>query len=75
MAGLKGLRGVIKKIGREEGLQLNIWDIDHMNKIVPAFIFNMQGHTTALAHGTRYINTVLAGGHDKLMSCCLANSY
>ena len=42
MAGLCGLRGVIKKIGHQDVLQLNIWDIDHMNKIVPPFLFNMQ---------------------------------
>ena len=42
MAGLHALRGVVKKIGHQEGLQLNIWDIDHMNKIVPPFLFNMQ---------------------------------
>ena len=42
LAGLKGLRAVIKKIGRQDGVQLNIWDIDHMNKIVPPFLFNMQ---------------------------------
>ena len=43
-AGLKGLRGVIKKIGHQDSVQLNIWDIDHMNKIVPPFLFNMQHH-------------------------------
>lgn len=42
MAGLCGLRGVIKKIGHQDVLPLNIWDIDHMNKIVPPFLFNMQ---------------------------------
>ncbi len=42
MAGLCGLRGVIKKIGHQDGIQLNIWDIDHMNKIVPPCLFNMQ---------------------------------
>ncbi len=42
MAGLRGLRGVVKKIGHQDGLQLNIWDIDHINKIVPPFLFNMQ---------------------------------
>ena len=42
LSGLKGLRGVIKKIGRQDSVQLNIWDIDHMNKIVPPFLFNMQ---------------------------------
>ena len=49
MAGVKGLRGVTRKIGREEGRQINIWDIDHMNKIVPAFLFNMQDHRHSTA--------------------------
>lgn len=42
MAGLRGLQGVVRKIGRQDVLQLNIWDITHMNKIVPSFLFNMQ---------------------------------
>ena len=42
LAGLKGLRGVIIKIGHQDSVQLNIWDVDHMNKIVPPFLFNMQ---------------------------------
>jgi hypothetical protein len=42
LAGLCGLRGVIKKIGHQDLLQLNIWDIDHMNKIVPPLLFNME---------------------------------
>ena len=41
-AGLQGLQGVINKVGKQEGLQLNIWDWDHMNKIVPAFLFILQ---------------------------------
>ena len=45
-AGLQGLQGVIKKVGRQEGLQLNIWDWDHMNKIVPAFLFILQERAT-----------------------------
>ena len=57
LAGLKGLRGVIKKTGREEGLQLNIWDINHMNKIVPPFLFNMQEYAAATGHGSRYVNS------------------
>ena len=44
LAGLKGLRGVIKKIGHQDSVQLNVWDIYHMNKIVPPFLFNMQQH-------------------------------
>ena len=32
----------MRKIGKEKGLQLNVWDSAHMNKIVPAYLFNMQ---------------------------------
>ena len=43
-AGLRGLCGVIKKTEGEESLQLNIWQPDDLNKIIPPFLFNMQ-HT------------------------------
>lgn len=41
-AGLRGLRGVIKKTEGGESLQLNIWEPDDLNKILPPFLFNMQ---------------------------------
>ena len=34
--------GVIKKTEGEESLQLNIWEPDDLNKIIPPFLFNMQ---------------------------------
>ena len=41
-AGLAGLQGVTIKVSQASGQQLNIWDADHMDKIVPAFLFNME---------------------------------
>lgn len=46
-AGLRGLCGVIKKTEGDESLQLNIWEPDDLNKIIPPFLFNMQQHVTA----------------------------
>lgn len=41
MAGLNGLKGVIKKTVSDD-LQANIWDETHMEKIVPSLLYNMQ---------------------------------
>lgn len=41
MAGLNGLKGVIKKTVSDD-LQANIWDETHMDKIVPSLLYNMQ---------------------------------
>lgn len=39
-AGIKGLRGVVRKTVGDE-LQANIWEKQHMEKIVPSLLFNM----------------------------------
>ncbi|XP_064391131.1 protein EFR3 homolog B-like [Halichondria panicea] len=62
MAGLQGLRGVIKKIGRQDNLQMNIWDLDHMNKIVPPFLFNMHSHSVAQSRESGEIQPVVEEG-------------
>uniref|UniRef100_A0A672QII5 EFR3 homolog B n=1 Tax=Sinocyclocheilus grahami TaxID=75366 RepID=A0A672QII5_SINGR len=41
MAGIKGLQGVVRKTINDE-LQANIWDPQHMDKIVPSLLFNLQ---------------------------------
>lgn len=41
IAGLNGLKGVIKKTVSDD-LQANIWDETHMDKIVPSLLYNMQ---------------------------------
>lgn len=41
MAGIKGLQGVIRKTVSDDLVE-NIWDKQHMEKIVPSLLFNMQ---------------------------------
>uniref|UniRef100_A0ACB8G972 Protein EFR3 B n=1 Tax=Sphaerodactylus townsendi TaxID=933632 RepID=A0ACB8G972_9SAUR len=43
MSGIKGLQGVVRKTVNDE-LQANIWDPQHMDKIVPSLLYNLQ-HT------------------------------
>lgn len=45
-AGLQGLQGVIRKTVSDE-LQANIWDQQHMDKIVPSLLYNMHGSPLA----------------------------
>uniref|UniRef100_A0A8K9V3I2 EFR3 homolog Ba (S. cerevisiae) n=1 Tax=Oncorhynchus mykiss TaxID=8022 RepID=A0A8K9V3I2_ONCMY len=44
MAGIRGLQGVVRKTVRDE-LQANIWERQHMDKIVPSLLFNLQDPT------------------------------
>ncbi|NWV41839.1 EFR3B protein, partial [Grantiella picta] len=41
MSGIRGLQGVVRKTVNDE-LQANIWDPQHMDKIVPSLLFNLQ---------------------------------
>ncbi|XP_056283912.1 protein EFR3 homolog B isoform X3 [Pseudoliparis swirei] len=41
ISGIKGLQGVVRKTVNDE-LQANIWDPQHMDKIVPSLLFNLQ---------------------------------
>lgn len=45
MAGIKGLQGVVRKTVNDE-LQANIWDPQHMDKIVPSLLYNLQHEET-----------------------------
>ena len=42
---------MIKKTEGDESLQLNIWEPDDLNKIIPPFLFNMQRGTDSGAGG------------------------
>ncbi|XP_067223088.1 protein EFR3 homolog B isoform X5 [Chanodichthys erythropterus] len=46
MAGIRGLQGVVRKTVNDE-LQANIWDPQHMDKIVPSLLFNLQQEEVA----------------------------
>lgn len=48
MAGLNGLKGVIRKTVSDD-LQANIWDETHMDKIVPSLLYNMQSQPNHIA--------------------------
>lgn len=41
IAGLNGIKGVIRKTASDD-LQADIWDKNHMDKIVPSLLYNMQ---------------------------------
>ncbi|XP_039502120.1 protein EFR3 homolog cmp44E isoform X3 [Drosophila santomea] len=41
LAGIKGLQGVIRKTVSDDLVE-NIWEAEHMEKIVPSLLFNMQ---------------------------------
>ena len=47
VAGLCGLRGVIRKTVSDD-LQVDIWNEQHMDKIVPSLIYNLQDKETYL---------------------------
>ncbi|KAM9721754.1 protein EFR3 homolog B isoform 4-T4 [Dama dama] len=49
MSGIKGLQGVVRKTVNDE-LQANIWDPQHMDKIVPSLLFNLQHVEEAESH-------------------------
>lgn len=41
LAGLNGIKGVVRKTVTDD-LQVDIWDKNHMDKIVPSLLYNMQ---------------------------------
>ncbi|XP_060888457.1 protein EFR3 homolog B-like isoform X1 [Labrus mixtus] len=44
VSGIRGLQGVVRKTVDDE-LQVNIWELRHMDQIVPALLVNLQQHT------------------------------
>ncbi|MEL6804858.1 MAG: hypothetical protein AAFO91_13870, partial [Bacteroidota bacterium] len=49
--GVRGLQGVIRKTV-SDNLQVNIWEKQHMDKIVPSLLINMQSGKEAIAVNT-----------------------
>lgn len=41
IAGIRGIQGVVRKTVNDE-LRATIWEPQHMDKIVPSLLFNMQ---------------------------------
>ncbi|XP_061398242.1 protein EFR3 homolog cmp44E isoform X1 [Musca vetustissima] len=60
LAGIKGLQGVIRKTVSDDLVE-NIWEKQHMEKIVPSLLFNMQsGDLTPVEDATVVTPPVLA---------------
>ncbi|XP_032597075.1 protein EFR3 homolog cmp44E isoform X2 [Drosophila grimshawi] len=60
LAGIKGLQGVIRKTVSDDLVE-NIWEAQHMEKIVPSLLFNMQsGDLTPVEDATNVTPPVLA---------------
>ncbi|XP_055858817.1 protein EFR3 homolog cmp44E [Episyrphus balteatus] len=60
LAGIKGLQGVIRKTVSDDLVE-NIWEKQHMEKIVPSLLFNMQfGDLTPTEDPTEITPPVLA---------------
>ena len=43
---------MIRKTEGDESLQLNIWELDDLNKIIPPFLFNLEPPSQASSEGT-----------------------
>lgn len=56
MAGIKGLQGVVRKTVNDE-LQAIIWEPQHMDKLIPSMLFNMQDSDDL----DRYSHSVFCG--------------
>ncbi|XP_037944533.1 protein EFR3 homolog cmp44E isoform X3 [Teleopsis dalmanni] len=60
LAGIKGLQGVIRKTVSDDLVE-NIWEKQHMEKIVPSLLFNMQsGDLTPVEDATNVTPPILA---------------
>ncbi|XP_077869878.1 protein EFR3 homolog B-like [Saccoglossus kowalevskii] len=46
LAGLRGLQGVVRKTVSDD-LQVNIWEQQHMDKIIPSLLFNMHNEPSS----------------------------
>lgn len=66
IAGLNGLKGVIRKTVSDD-LQVDIWDDTHMEKIIPSLLFNMQessDHVTSPTQTTFKVSPIGADVSD-----------
>lgn len=63
MAGIKGLQGVVRKTVNDE-LQAIIWEPQHMDKLIPSMLFNMQDSEDLDRYDTRQSCHVLASNRN-----------
>lgn len=63
MAGIKGLQGVVRKTVNDE-LQAIIWEPQHMDKLIPSMLFNMQDSEDLDRYDTRQSCHALASNRN-----------
>uniref|UniRef100_A0A3Q4HHU2 EFR3 homolog A (S. cerevisiae) n=1 Tax=Neolamprologus brichardi TaxID=32507 RepID=A0A3Q4HHU2_NEOBR len=63
VAGIKGLQGVVRKTVNDE-LQAIIWEPQHMDKLIPSMLFNMQDSEDLDRYDTRQSCHALASNRD-----------
>ena len=56
VAGIRGLQGVIRKTVSDDLVE-NIWEKQHMEKIVPSLLFNMQ-NMVSVAWSTDFMHVI-----------------
>ncbi|XP_077412960.1 protein EFR3 homolog A isoform X3 [Vanacampus margaritifer] len=63
VAGIKGLQGVVRKTVNDE-LQAIIWEPQHMDKLIPSMLFNMQDADDMDRVGAGHPSTPCVSGQD-----------
>ena len=63
IAGIRGIQGVVRKTVNDE-LRATIWEPQHMDKIVPSLLFNMQ----KIEEVDRYCIKILKLGMERWLS-------
>ncbi|XP_037131173.1 protein EFR3 homolog A isoform X2 [Syngnathus acus] len=63
VAGIKGLQGVVRKTVNDE-LQAIIWEPQHMDKLIPSMLFNMQDSDDMERVGAVHPSTPCVSGQD-----------
>lgn len=70
MAGIRGLQGVVRKTVNDE-LQANIWDPQHMDKIVPSLLFNLQSEEGTERYAGRYAGLLQVKERNVFQTCLI----
>uniref|UniRef100_A0A8C2CQS7 EFR3 homolog A (S. cerevisiae) n=1 Tax=Cyprinus carpio TaxID=7962 RepID=A0A8C2CQS7_CYPCA len=69
VAGIKGLQGVVRKTVNDE-LQAIIWEPQHMDKLIPSMLFNMQDNEDSESSPLQNIATVCEENPASLAESC-----
>uniref|UniRef100_A0A8C1NHK0 Protein EFR3 homolog A n=2 Tax=Cyprinus carpio TaxID=7962 RepID=A0A8C1NHK0_CYPCA len=68
-SGIKGLQGVVRKTVNDE-LQAIIWEPQHMDKLIPSMLFNMQDNEDSESSPLQNIATVCEENPASLAESC-----